>query len=147
MKNNSTTSRPRWRISEELAAELAHERRQSNFRSWEEFHRDLLRRWRENPDASPSKELLKEIEAIVESVVSRVAEVQCAEFNAKLDTLVSHAESQSLINGVLQAAQQNSESINQRIHDLLARAFQEGEAHHRRAKESAIDQLRSRRTY
>jgi len=46
-------------VSEEIAAEMSHIRRQCGFRSWDEFYRALVQKWNERRPSSSLSDALK----------------------------------------------------------------------------------------
>jgi hypothetical protein len=83
-----------WRVSEQVAAELAHARREVGCRSWDEFFPALLRKWYENSDSSSRN---------VESSATKLKELQ-----QSIDRLPPQIKA---IHGIVESQGETVESI------------------------------------
>ncbi len=64
MKTKIKNPRIRYHVSEEVAGELALTRRQTGFKSWDEFYRALLQKWNERSDFELRSEFFTHLESI-----------------------------------------------------------------------------------
>jgi hypothetical protein len=90
---NQPKSNIRYRVSEPVAAELAHARRQFSNANWNDFFISMLRKWKETPDSESqfeSKSQVKPVHQIFEKLELRLKELE--EFLENQEELLQSVE-------------------------------------------------------
>jgi hypothetical protein len=107
--------RIRFHISEDVAAELAYDRRQGAFKSWDDYYRALISKWRETPESLPFRDLVVAKITAMEAQL-KVTSVQVQEFAGRMESF------EDIISG-LELGQEQMLTVAKRIHLLLDLAF------------------------